>query len=202
MVIVPNFVYNFTFKNIFSSLDGIYRVESISSYAELLKNNIDVYKLTYKEYGATDDMFRTDLDKIRSGNIAKLISVTDEEFIIYIPEHIFDKIPDGSVQKYLKLGLVITLGIFDNAEDLNTIKSEVDQVVSSMIGIEDKTTIFNVNSVWMTSDNYQTLDNDRNAAITRISNHFTDKQGLLKEIDSLKTKIAYYENLIKSINAE
>ena len=202
MVIVPNFVYDFTFKNIFSSLNGIYRVESISSYAELLKNNIDIYKLTYKEYGATDDMFRTDLDKIRSGNIAKLVLITDEKVIIYIPEHIFDKVPDGSVQKYLKLGLVISLGIFDNAEDLNTIKDEVDQIVSSMIGIEDKTTIFTVNNVWMTSDNYKILDDNRNTAITRISNHFTDKRGLLKEIDSLKTKIAYYENLIKSINVE
>lgn len=198
MVITPNYVYSFVFKSIFATLNGIYRVESITSYAELLKNNIDIYKVTYKVYGATDDAFKSDLDTIRKGRIVKLVLVTNEETIIYIPEHLFDKIPDANVQKYLSLGLAVNLGIFDNIDDLNDIKDEVDQIISSMTGITNKTTIFKVKDQWMTSAEYQAIDDARKLAITRISNHFTDKQTLLKEIDSLKVKIKHYEDLLIS----
>lgn len=198
MVIVPNYVYAFTFKSLFSSLNGIYRVESIMSYAELINSNIDLYKITYKANNVSEDIFKTDLDIIRAGKVLKLVLVTNEETIVYIPDYLFDKIPDGSVQKYFKLGLAVTLGIFDNIEDLNNIKDEVDQIISSMTGNTNKTAIFTVKGEYMTTDQYKTIDDARNLAITRISNHYTDKQKLLKEIDSLKTKLKYYEDLLIS----
>lgn len=196
MVITPNHVYYFTFKTIFATLNAIYRVESITSYAELLANNIDIYKVTYQANGASDDLFKTDLDTIRAGRIVKLKKITNESVVIYIPEHLFDKIPDGSVQRYLKLGLVVKLGIFDNMEDLNVIKSEVDQIVEAMAGTSEQSTIFKVSDSWLTTAEYQAIETVRNANITQISNHFTEKQRLLKEIDSLKTKLKYYEDLL------
>lgn len=198
MVILPNYVYSFTFTSVFNTLDGIYKVESINSYSELLNNKIDLYKVTYSAYGATDDQFRADLDLIREGKTAKLVSVDDESVIIYIPEHLFAEIPNGDVHNYYLLGLAVNIGIFDDIELVNNIKNEVDQIVSTMTGTENKTTIFNVKSKWMTLDEYQVIDDERKDNITRITNHYTEKQELLKQIDSLKTLIKYYEDLLIS----
>lgn len=199
MIITPNHVYKFTFKSVFSALNNIYRVESITSYAELLSNNIDIYTVTYKANNATDDAFKADLDTIRSGRIIKLVLITNESTVIYIPEHLFDKVPDGTIQKYLKVGLAIQLGIFDNINDLNEIVDEVEQIIITKTGIANKTNIFKISDAWMTKSEYQIIDDTRKAAITRISNHYTDKQKLLQTVDSLKTKIKYYEDLLISM---
>ncbi len=197
MFITPNYVYAFSFKTALSALDGIYRVSSIISYADMLLLNLDLYKLTYKPNTLSEDAFKADLNIIRSGKIAKLVSVNDENIIYYIPEHLFDKVPDGSVQKYFHLGLAVNLGIFDDAGLLNTLKAEIDQIIQTATGIANKTVIYSVKNTWMTTAAYKTIDDERNAKITRISNHYTDKLALIKEIDSLKTRIAYYEQLIK-----
>lgn len=198
MVILPNYVYAFSFKSALSSLDGIYRVSSIISYADMLALNLDLYKLTYKPNNISEDIFKADLNTIRTEKIAKLISVTDEAVIYYIPEHLFDKVPDGSVQKYYHLGLAVNLGVFDDAELLTTLKTEIDQIIQTTTGVANRTIIYSVKNKWMTTADYATLANERQALVTRVSNHYTDKLELIKQIDSLKTRIKYYEDLIKA----
>lgn len=199
MVIVPNFVYYFTFKQTLNSLNGIYNVESILSYAEILRTNIDIFKLTYQANSLSSDIFNADLETIRLGKIAKLISVTDTSVVLYVPEHLFDKVPDGSVQKYFQMGLAVDLGIFDDPEQLSVIRSEIEQIVNSMLGTTNKTVIYTVKNIWMTTDAYQEIANDRETKVTRVSNHYTDKLSLIKQVDSLKTKLAYYETALKAL---
>ena len=198
MFITPNYVYAFSFKSALSTLDGIYRVSSIISYADMLSLNLDLYKLIYKPNTLSEDAFKADLNTIRSGKIAKLVSVNDEKIIYYIPEHLFDKVPDGSVQKYYHLGLAVNLGIFDDAELLNTLKTEIDQIIQTVTGVANKTVLYSVKNAWMTTAAYKVIEDERDAQVTRVSNHYTDKLALIKEIDSLKTRIAYYEQLIKA----
>ncbi len=199
MRIVPNYVYKFIFKTSLSVLDGIYRVVSILSYSEIIADNIDIFKSTYEPNGISEAGFNTDLATIKSGQIYKLISVYDEGNIQYIPEHQLTEIPDGSVQKYLQVGLAINLGIFDDADQLSSIKSEIDQTIAATVGINDGSLIYTVKGVWMTAGDYNAIRDDREAAISRISNHFTDKVALQKQIDSLTTLVKYYEDTLKSL---
>jgi hypothetical protein len=199
MIITPNHVYYFTFKNVFNQLNGIYKVESLLSYSEVLAANINLANVTYKANGATDLDFNNDLDTIRAGKIAKLVLVNDTSTIIYIPEHLFDKIPDGSVQKYYQLGLAVDLGIFSDIDQLSVLKSEIEQIVEAMIGVKNKAVIYTVKNSWMTVDDYKIIDDTRKALVTTVSNHFTDKLALTKQVDSLKTLVKYYEDLLKSI---
>lgn len=201
MIIVTNHVYDFTFKSALNKWNGIYRVNAILSYAEMVSLNLDLFTLTYQPNSLTEDNFNTDLDQIRTGKIVKLISVTDETVIHYVPEHLFDLVPDGSVQQYYRLGLAVNLGVFDDPEQLNVIKTEVEQVVNSMLGVTDSVVIYTVNSAWMTTAEYKTLEDARKAAVTRVRNHYTDKLDLIRQIDSLKTLINYYEDALKSHTA-
>ena len=168
------------------------------SYAEMLNLDLDLYALTYQPNNLSDDIFNNDLDLIRTEKIMKLTSVVDETIIYYIPEHLFAKIPDGSVQKYFRLGIAVDLGIFADAEQLSVLRSEVEQVVASMIGSTNKTVVYTVDNKWMTTSEYTVIDTARKAAITRVSNHFTDKLELIKQVDSLKVLIKYYEDALKA----
>ncbi len=197
MILFVNHVYSFKFKSAISTLDGIYRVSSIISYPEMLKLGLDLFALIYKPNGLSEDTFNSELDTIRSGKIAKLTSVVDEAVVYYIPEHLFASVPDGQVQKYLHLGLAVDLGTFDDAEKLSVIRHEVEQVIEAMLGTTQEAVVYTVESNWMTKDEYTTIDNQRKAAITRVSNHYTDKLDLIKQIDSLKTLIKYYEDTLK-----
>lgn len=199
MRIIPNYVYKFVFKSTLSALDGIYKVISIMSYAELINNNIDLFKATYEPNGITEAIFNDQLADIRIDQIYKIVSVHDDTNIQYIPEIMLAEIPDGSVQQYLHVGLAMDLGIFSDADQLSTIKSEIDQTVAGIAGISNSSLIYTVKHVWMTAGDYIAIESDRNAAISRVSNHFTDKVALQKQIDTLTTLVKYYEDTLKSL---
>lgn len=199
MLIVPNHVYAFSFKSSLSAKDDIYRVESVLSYTEFLKLNLDLFALTYKPNGLTEELFKNDLPQIRDGKVYKLFSMNNSDVIVYAPEHLFAEIPDGSVQKYLHMGLAVDLGVFDDAEHLNIIRSEIEQIITSMLGVPNKAVVYTVNNRWMTREDFAVIDQERNQRITRVRNHYTDKLALMKEVDSLKIKIKYYEDLLKAI---
>ena len=196
---VVDYVYSFKFKSALSALDGIYKVISILSYDELVRLNIDLAATTYSPNSLDDVAFEADMDQIRVGQIVKLESVNDANNVQYIPEHLFSEIPDGSIQKYLRLGLAVDLGTFDDADRVSTIKSEMEQTVAAMVGVNSKALIYTISDTWMSASDYQTIDNIRNVTITQVSNHFTDKMALQRQVDSLKTLIKYYEDTLKAL---
>jgi hypothetical protein len=200
MLIAVNYAYEFTMNSTLSVLDGIYTVSSVLSYTDMIAQNLDLFALTYQTNNLTEDNFNSDLDQIRVERILKLISVDDESIIVYIPEHFLRKVPDGSVQKYLQLGLAINLGIFDDADQLSVIRSEVEQVIAAMAGVSNKTIVYTVKNKWMTESEYASIDTERKAEITRTKNHYTDKLELTKQVDSLKTLITYYEEALKKLS--
>jgi hypothetical protein len=199
MLVIPDYVYKFTFKSLLSVLNGIYKVLGVFSYSELFELNIDLFEVTYNANGLDGTIFEADINTIRSGEIIKIVSVDDSTIIRYIPAHMLAEIPDGSVNKYFNLGLAVNLGIFDDQDKLSTLKGEIEQIVSAMVGISDTTVIYTTKNTWMSVPEYQAIDATRNANISRISNHFVDKISLQKEIDSLRTKLNYYENALVSL---
>jgi len=199
MLVIPDYVYKFTFKSALSVLNGIYRVTGVFSYAELFTLNIDLYKTTYGPNGIAEPVFEADLDIIRLGEIAKLVHIDDPNNIQYIPFHMFAEVPDGSIQRYFQIGIVVDLGIYDNAEQLSTLKSEIEQTVEAMTGIDNNALIYTIKNTWMSIPEYQVIDTTRTNAISRVSNHYVDKKSLQKEVDSLRTKLIHYENALKSL---
>jgi len=199
VLITPNHVYSFSFISQFDQINGVYKVSSVLSYAETLKLNLDLFALTYKPNSISEETFKTDLDAIRANKVYKLTDINDETIIYYIPEHILSEVPDGNVQKYFHLGLAIDLGVFDDSDQLSVIRTEVDQVIESMLGYPNKTIVYTVDNSWMTPTEYAVIDDARKLAISRVNNHFTDKLALIKQVDSLKTLLKHYENALKAM---
>jgi len=199
MLIVPGHVYNFKFKSLLSSLDGIYQVSSLLSYGELIEADIDLLDTTYEAYGLTEEDFENDLDLIRAGKVIKLVSVTDPDSIQFVPEHLLSEVPDGSVQKYYHLGLAIDLGIFDDAEQLTTLKDEIDQLIQAKAGVTNSSLIYSIDDAWMSVADFKSLQDAREVIISDTHNHYTDKLALQKEIARLKTMITYYEDTLKTL---
>ena len=200
MRVLPDVVYKFTFTSSFNTLDKIYRVVSILSYEELLNLEVDLFETTYKANGLDEVMFNTDLGAIRSGQIFKLVDVTDESNVQYIPELIIKEVPDQSVQKYLNLGLAVNIGIFDDPAKITTIKSEVEQTLAAMLGTNNNATLYTVKESWLTTDQYVAIDTAREAAITKVDNHYTEKLALQKKVDQLQTLVDYYEATLAALN--
>ena len=199
MLIAVNYSYEFSMNSELSAWDGIYTVNSILSYADMLTQNLDLFALTYKPNNLTQDNFNGDLAQIRTERIIKMTSVTSATLVRYIPEHFFNKIPDGSVQKYFHLGLAIDLGTFADANQLNALRSDVEEVVAAMAGVSNKTVVYTIDNKWMTEAEYAAIDTTRKAAITRVQNNFTDKLALTNQVAALKTLITYYESALKAI---
>ncbi len=199
MRILPNFVYNFLFVANFTSLDGIYKVLSISSYDALVTDGIDLFKVLYEANGLLEADFESDIDAIRDARIFKLEDVNDPSNLIFMPEFLFVNVPDNSVQKYMRLGIVCDIGIHDNENQVTTLKSEIEQTITAMIGANDNAVVYKISDAWMTETDYAAIVATREANISTVSNSYTDKVALQLEVDRLRTKITYYENLIKSI---
>ena len=198
MIIAVNYTYDFTMTSALSALNGIYTVDSILSYSDMLSQNLDLYALTYKPNNLTEVNFNTDLPSIRTERIIKMTSVLPAATVQYIPEHFFSEVPDGSVQKYYHLGLAVDLGIFADPTQLSALRSDIEETVQAMAGVVNKTVVYTVSNQWMTTAAYANLDTARKAAINRVSNNFTDKIALANQVSALKTLIAYYEDALKA----
>jgi len=198
MIIEVNYVYDFTMTSALSALDGIYTVDSVLSYSDMLAQNLDLYALTYKPNNLTQAQFNTDLPTIRTERIIKMTSVLPAATVQYIPEHFFSEVPDGSVQKYYHLGLAIDLGTFADPTQLSALRSDIEDTVQAMAGVSNKTLVYTVNNQWMTTAAYDAINTARKAAISRVSNNFTDKIALANQVSTLKTLIAYYEAALKA----
>ena len=199
MLIVPGYAYDFKFKSLLSSLNGIYQVSSLLSYEELINTNVDLFASTYEPLGLDEVAYDSDLNSIREGKTAKLVSVNNPEEIWYVPEHLFDIVPDGSVQRYLHLGLAVDLGVFDDSEQLELLKEEIEQIVQTKVGVSQSAIIYSVKDAWMSKSEFQLIESARLINIEQTNNHYTDKLKLQKEVDRLKTLITYYEDTLKTL---
>jgi len=187
---------NFSFITAFNSFDGIYLIKSINSLNELLELEVDLVENIYVPVGLTELDYQNDVPSIRSDDIYKLESVEDQS-IIYMPQSFNELIPDPNVYEYLQLGFGVDIGIFDDQTKIEWIKDQIAQALQAVAGVEKEPSLFEIKSTWMTETEYQAIDDARQALITDVTNHYTDKQLLIEENTRLKTMISEYENTLK-----
>ncbi len=196
MRVLPNYVYNFSFKSEFESLDGIYKVLGILSYEELLATGIDLIPQLYTPQSLTEVDFENDLTQIRTSQIFKLQSVDDEGIIQFLPEVHLKNVPDANVQQFLDLAIACKIGVHIDPDTVSTLRSEIQQVIEAMIGEAHTAEIYTVDKKWLTETEFQAIEAARAASITTVSNHYTESVALQLEVDRLRTLIAGYETTL------
>ena len=191
-------VYNFTFKEGWGALKGIYRVDAIYSYSEYLKEEGDILKDFYEPNGKTISEVNADLPKLRESKIYRLATVDEsvETTIHHAPELYVESSPDYLVDQYVKFGIVCTVGITKRPEDLNYIKDNIVQNVEASLGITPNINFVNLGKVWMTETQYQEELKKRDESKKKALNYFSEMRRLTLELKSSQQKVREYEKLI------
>ena len=221
-----NKVYRFTFVKDFEDLGyiadtedekysvmrGIYRVDKILSYKDVISNGIDVYNNLYVPIGVPKKVYEKDEPTFQNTMFYKLVDPRNEDVVIYMPLSFISGTPDGSVEQYDKLLLAINLGVFSSTDMLADMIDIIKDLLKSRWGIYDDGDQFpegtelvqfqRYDSLWLTTEDYELLNNAREEAISTTSTTLLDKlfssemNKLKSENDTLKAKISAYEDII------
>ena len=228
-----NKVYRFTFVKDFnrdlgyiadtedenySVMRGIYRVDKILSYRDIISSGIDIYNNLYAPIGIPKQVYDKDEPTFQNTMFYKLVDPRSEDVVIYMPLSFISGTPDGSVERYDKLLLAINLGVFSSTEMIAEMLDIFKELLRVKWGIypdgvqfpEDMELVQfqRYDSLWLTTDDYNLLDAARKEVISGSDDEITSSESVLEKLfgsemnklksenDTLKKKISAYEDII------
>ena len=227
-----NKVYRFTFVKDFnrdlgyiadtedenySVMRGIYRVDKILSYRDIISSGIDIYNNLYAPIGIPKSVYEQDEPSFQNTMFYKLVDPRNEDVVIYMPLSFISGTPDGSVDRYDKLLLSINLGVFSSTEMIADMLNIFKDLLKARWGIypdgeqfpEDAELVQfqRYDSLWLTTEDYKLLDDARDEVISSseasasysnlLESLFGSEMNKLKtENNTLKAKISAYEDII------
>lgn len=197
------YVYHFDFKLLLNDYNGIYKLLSFLTIEEIRNNELDLFSLTFEPLGVSKEDFEAEFEIFyvqENSNIMKLQDVNDITKTIYIPEYYINKIPSFNVKPYQRLGLSINLGLFEDSNELELIKNEVNEILATKIGISNNAVVFSVEEKWLTNDEYEIIKQQREDNISDLSNIYSDNLELIKQITNLQSINNTYEEIIMEIS--
>ena len=219
-------VYRFTFVKDFEDLGyisdtkdenysvmrGIYRVDKILSYKDVISNGIDVYNNLYIPSGVPKSVYTKDEPTFQNTMFYKLVDPRNEDTVLYMPLSFISGTPDGSIAKYDKLLMSINLGVFSSTEMIADMIDIIKELLKARWGIyadgdqfpEDMELVQfqRYDSLWLTTEDYDLIDRARQDVISDTSSTLLDKlfgsemNKLKSENQTLKAKISAYEDII------
>ena len=223
-------IYRFTFVKDFEKLGysrdpdspyhdvycGVYRVDKILSYKDVLSSGIDVYNNLYAPIGVAKDVYNKDEPSFQNTMFYKLVDPRNEDIVIYIPLSFVDGVPDGSIARYDKLILGINLGVFSDLEMVTDMIMLLTELLEVRYGIKadgkqfpaDKelVKINRYDDIYLTTEEYNSINQARQEVIDDTPGELlidklfnTEMKQLIAENDSLKVKLAAYEKAIENI---
>lgn len=195
---------------------GVYRVDKILSYKDVLSSGIDVYNNLYAPIGVAKSVYDKDEPSFQNTMFYKLVDPRNEDIVIYMPLSFVNGVPDGSIARYDKLILGINLGVFSDLEMVTDLIMILTDLLEVKYGIKadgkqfpaDKelVQINRYDDVYLTTDEYNTLNDARKDVADAapkdnlLNKLFASEMNQLRlENDSLRSKIDAYETVIKNI---
>lgn len=204
--IVPSVggIYKFTFIDRFNILSGIYKLAKLMTYDEFLEEGEDLLSKLYEPCGLSKEDLDADLQEIKASKIMKLTnpSIHTENSLMYMPLCFMDTTPDHNVKCYYKFGVVAYVGITEDPSTLSEIKNTIKDRAKAMLGIDPDPALITVGEEWLTESDYQQIVSRRKATQSGVLNYFSENVRLEKELTSLKSTLAAYEEIIRKQNAQ
>jgi hypothetical protein len=204
--IVPSVggIYKFTFIDRFNILSGIYKLAKLMTYDEFLEEGEDLLPKLYEPCGLSKEDLDADLQEIKASKIMKLTnpSIHTENSLMYMPLCFMDTTPDHNVKCYYKFGVVAYVGITEDPSTLSEIKNTIKDRAKAMLGIDPDPALITVGEEWLTESDYQEIVSRRKATQSGVLNYFSENVRLEKELTSLKSTLAAYEEIIRKQNAQ
>jgi len=193
------YVYKLSFNPLLANYNGIYKILSFLTIEELRNIGIDLFKETFEPLGITNEDFDIEFNLFytqANSNIIKIQNVNNITKVIYVPEYYISEVPSINVKPYQRLGLTVNLGIFNDKDELNLIKQEINDILSTKLGISSNTILFSVEEKWLSDDEYEIIDQERKNNISNLSTIYSDNIELNEMIARLHSLINVYEEII------
>ena len=189
---------SFTFTPRFATLNGIYVVQSETTFASALSAGVDFVKHLYVPAGLAQADFNTDYASYAQDKVCVLQSVISASVVYYVPESVFATIPDTTIKEYLPLILVANLGVQENTQAILETINQIKDLIQSSLGSTDPVRVVtnSNNKVYLTDAQYATLVATRQANITALVPLTVQLQNLQAQNTYLAAKVASYEALL------
>lgn len=195
---------------------GVYRVDKILSYKDVLSTGIDVYNNLYAPMSVPKSVYEKDEPTFQNTMFYKLVDPRKEDVMIYMPLSFVDGTPDGSIARYDKLIMGINLGVFSDLEMITDMITLFTELLEVKYGIKADGTQFpegkelvqlnRYDDVYLTTDEYDLINNARSAVMTEASSTpflnrvFESEMNQLRtENLNLRSKLEAYETAITNI---
>ena len=191
-------VYKFIFETGFDKSNGIFKLVKLMTYDEYLNDGGDILRDFYVPNGKTEDDLNNDLTVIRESRIMKLQTPNELGTVssYFAPLSHLKYSPDHNVKKYAKLGVVASIGIVDESDILDYVKTNIQEQFESALGITTDPKLVSIGDVWLTEDEYNAEVAKRDENKKKLINYFSENIKLNKEINSLKTRMKEYEKYL------
>lgn len=190
---------------------GIFRVENITNYYNLVISGIDIYQNLYLPLNLSHDLYEADRKKWMNDDIwYKLVNPALTTQVYYVPLGIIDGIPDGNVTEYERYHLVIDIGIFKDPEFLAEMVTDINMLMRAKFGVPTTAQLASYDKLYIPDEYYEWLEKVRKTYIdnfmeTNGSQYyetlFYDKYNHLhKENLALAKKVHTYESVLNEVN--
>lgn len=190
----------FTFASKFDALNGIYQVVQIESFAYARANNVDFVSTTYVGAGLGQTDWDTDYTNYTNDDVYFLQSTDGTSTIYPVPQSMLDGEPDFQVEKFSNLILTVVLGEWSDPTELTWVVNNINETVASATGVTNNAQLYadSASSTWMRLADYNKMAAARKAAVVTLNPRPIQIQELQAQVQSLKTLVTVYENLIAS----
>ena len=186
---------------------GIYRIEKILSYNDILSAGIDIYEQLYATNGVSYDVYKKDVDSFADSTFYRLSCPGEMDKTFYIPDMLFKTTPTADIDAYDKLMLTIDLGIYSDPDMLVDLQDIIEKLLEKKWGItsldgEPLVRLAAYDKVWMHKSDYAALDMARKdkmkESLVNLADMFcaTENNAMYRELQEAKAKILAYEEII------
>jgi hypothetical protein len=171
----------------------LYECIAIRSFSDFIEKGENVFEKIYQPKGLTQAQYEA--DKAAGANIITLASGSLP--VVHVPDTYIAAYPTLSNVAYKSVVLSVALGPLPDATDLTFLTTQVQGVVSDVIGVTSEVKIHVLpNNDVFTETQAEALETARQAAIT---NRKTDRAKLLEAtetIAALQAKLATMQQII------
>lgn len=235
-------VYRFRFVSEFEKLGwipgdetqpvnaGIYKVDSIMSYYDMVTGRIDLFVNLYEKCGVSKEVFDDDKKRLADTVIYRLVDPTDASRMFFMPQIFIEGQPDASVLKYNKVILMIDLGIQPSSATVNKLIQTngthpaviaineirgmslmVKQVMEKLYGLKQTETnplvqMSVYGNIWLTDEKFRDIVSTREAikkeSTVDLNTLFMLEQSnrWYKENTELRARVAAQDELIQQLS--
>lgn len=191
-------VYSFKFQPGYTFFDGVYKVVKIMTYDEFAADGGNIILKFFEPCGKTPDEILAEEATVRASKILKLEHVNnlDEKDPYYVPLCYVSDTPDHQVKPYYHIGVICTLGVTEEPQDLDFAVATVTEQFEAVLGITPDPRFVTIQEMWLTAAEYKEILANRDIAKKRVINYYSECNRLQDQISRLKTTLASYEEIM------